>query len=234
MQRDKISTTDARESLIMFSEIRVFVWRHWPHLILAVPGLILVTLVHEAAHAGAVLLQGGLVLEFAWLPDGMRWGHVSYDLPSSSIYSLAFLDLAPYLVWLTLALTAVLLSLRRKTYPFWTASSIFFWLYIVPLGDIGNTAFPYLRGSFNDFTSVFQSPTPLAWSVIAAGVAVAVGLGFGVQRRLYGEAALSRRSCLVLVVITLLGLIFAVDWLYRWVVWILNVIFPGIGSTLRI
>ena len=204
----------------MFSEIRSFVLRHWLHLLLAVPGLILVTWMHEAAHAGAVLLQGGQVIEFVWLPDSELWGHIRYDLPPDGYFAPLLVGLAPYLLWLFIALVAFLLSLRRKPCSFWAASSIFFWLYLVPLADIGNTTFPYLRGGSNDFAYIFPPPTPLIWGMFALAVLIAAALGYGVQRRLYGEYVLSLRAYLVLAVITLLGLAFAVGWLFDGMTWL--------------
>jgi len=181
--------------------------------------MIFVTLVHEAAHAGAVLIQGGQVLEFAWLPTSEEWGHIYYEFSPSSHYSSSFIGLAPYLLWLALVGLACLLSLRRRAYSFGAASSIFFWLYVVPLGDIGNTAFPYLRGSYNDFTYPFLLYHSLIPGVAVASVLLAVVLGFGVQRRLYGESALSLGAYLVLAITTILGLIFAVEWVFRVFVW---------------
>lgn len=52
-----------------FAEILGFLKRHWPQVLAALPMAAAFTIGHEAAHAVAVLLQGGRVVEFSCLPN---------------------------------------------------------------------------------------------------------------------------------------------------------------------
>jgi hypothetical protein len=47
------------------------------HLLLLVPCCLVVTFLHESAHALAVVWQGGEVTDFVVLPDGEHWGSMS-------------------------------------------------------------------------------------------------------------------------------------------------------------
>ncbi len=183
----------------MLHEIWTFIRRHWPHLLLVVPGALLITMVHEGAHAAAVLVQGGTVLEFVWLPVADRWGHVSYD-PSAvgAFFSPFLVAIAPYLLWLFLAAVAGLLSLRRRQFAFAAASSLYLWMFLAPLADVANTAFPYLAGRDNDFMQAFGPPTLSTWVLTALLGALALVMGHPVQRRLYRTQGLSLPAYLVL------------------------------------
>lgn len=161
----------------MLSEIWNFMRRHWPHLLLAVPGAFLFTLVHESAHAVAVLLQGGTINKFVWLPVEDKWGYITYDPPAWPGFSHFFVGIAPYLLWSSLATVVALLSLRRRPYAFWAASSLYFWLFAAPLADIANTAFPYLIGRSNDFAHAFGAPSWDALFLIALLTLMALAAG---------------------------------------------------------
>lgn len=187
----------------MLREIWTFIRRHWLHLLLVAPGALLITVIHEAAHAAAVILQGGTVSEFVWLPGkheggSSYWGYVSYGPPALDTLSQFFVSIAPYLLWLFLAMVVVVLSLRRRQFAFWAASSLFGWLFVAPLGDVANAAFPYLAGSNNDFMSAFGPPSLSAWVLTALLGALALVTGYPVQRRLYRAQALGLPSYLVL------------------------------------
>ena len=54
---------------------------HWPHFILAVPGAVAFTALHELAHCVVVWVQGGSVTGSVWLPSGADWGHMRYSFP---------------------------------------------------------------------------------------------------------------------------------------------------------
>ena len=86
----------------MVPEIGQFIRRHLWQLLLLVPGALLVTATHEAAHAVAVVLQGGTVREFRWLPTWSNWGSVSYQFPAGVEHSGVIVSLAPYGGWLLL------------------------------------------------------------------------------------------------------------------------------------
>lgn len=190
----------------MMREIFSFLRRHWPHLLLAVPGALLVTVLHEAAHAAAAVAQGGRLLEFVWLPGGGHWGYVSYDFPASVYYSSFAISIAPYVLWLGFAALAMLLSLRRRKYAFWLASLIYFWLFVVPLADIANAAFPYLRGQKNDFYSALGPPSIYDEPLVGFTCLVVVITGYWLQRRLYREEGLGVAAYSVLSMV-MLGLI---------------------------
>lgn len=193
----------------MWREMGAFLRRHWPHLLLAVPGALLVTILHEAAHAAVVLAQGGTLLEFVWLPGGGSWGHVAHDFPAGMSYSSFAISIAPYVLWLGFAALALLLSLRRRKHAFWLASVIYFWLFVVPLADIANAAFPYLGGAANDFLSAFGPPSMDAELLIGLACVVAIAIGHWLQRRLYREEGLGLAPYLALSLV-MLGLIVVV------------------------
>lgn len=182
----------------MLHEIWTFIRRHWLHVLLALPGALLVTLLHEGAHAVAVWVQGGTIHEFVWLPTKERWGHVSYDPPAQSSFSAFFVSIAPYLLWLVLAAVAAGLSQRRRPYALAVASSVYFWLFVVPLADVANAAFPYLAGSSTDFLHAFGPPSlPIIVAFVLLSM-LALIAGYPVQRCLYRTQALRLRSYLVL------------------------------------
>lgn len=187
----------------MLREIWTFIRRHWLHLLLVAPGALLITVLHEGAHAAAVILQGGTVSEFVWLPGkhywgSSYWGYVSYDPPALAPFSEFFVSIAPYLLWLFLAMVAVVLSRRRRQFAFWTASSMYGWLFVAPLADVANTAFPYLAGRDNDFMSAFGPPSLSAWVLIVLLGALALIIGHPLQRRLYRTQGLCLQSYVVL------------------------------------
>lgn len=179
---------------------------HWLHVFFAAPGALLVTVAHEAAHCAAALVQGGTVTEFVWLPGGGYWGHMRYEFPQGVRYSSFVISIAPYVFWLVVAAGVALLSLRRRAYPFWLASTLFVWGFVVPLADVANAAFPYLAGAHNDLRSAFGWPTAVAGLVVALLTLVAMAVGFVVQRRLYRERALGPLPFVVLSLLAVGGI----------------------------
>ena len=190
----------------MLSHLKFELWRffrgHWPHLLLAVPGAVLWTILHEGAHALAITFQGGHVTKFVWIPTLVRWGYVEYNVPDHPFSNFA-VSFAPYGFWLILALMAGVLSLRARPYPYWVAGTIFIWMFVVPLGDIAMAAFPYLFGSLNDFSDAFGSPTGLVWMLIVLFGMTSVGFGMIIQQRLYREQALSAMGYTLLAMVGL-------------------------------
>jgi hypothetical protein len=188
----------------MVHETLDFFRRHWPHLPLLLPGALLVTILHESAHAVAVLIQGGTLSRFVWLPEAGRWGYVSYEFPAGVPYSEFLISIAPYLLWLLLAIFTFLVSLSGQKFAHWKASVLYFWLFVIPLADIANTAFPYLAGRDNDFRSAFGQPSLfIGLSIVLVGVLTVIG-GYCVQSRLYREDRLSPSSYLALSTIALI------------------------------
>jgi hypothetical protein len=200
----------------MLRETLTFIRRHCPHLLLIVPGAVVVTILHESAHAAAVLLQGGTLSQFVWLPVPGKWGYISFDFPEGVSYSAFFISIAPYLLWLLLAILASALSVRRRKIAYWKASLLYFWLFVVPLADIANTAFPYLAGNDNDFRSAFGQPSEFMGLMIGLFCTLTIVGGYYVQRELYREDGLSVSSYLALsaVVLVMLTPDFAVTFQY--------------------
>jgi len=190
-------------------EILRFCKRQWYVLPAVIPALVLFTLFHEAAHAAAVLLQGGRVVEFVWLPTGGLWGHIRYHFGDDN-YSAVAIAAAPYVMWLAANTFAAVLSLSRRRFPFLLASFVFVWLYVAPAADIANTAFPYVLGSRNDFSNVFGGPSPSVTLTLAVCCLAYVVAGFFIQRRLYRQAGLSGAAYLALVASTFL--LFGIVW----------------------
>jgi hypothetical protein len=181
-----------RAILCVLRECGRFFKRHWFHFVLMIPGAVLYTMLHEGMHAIAVMVQGGRVIEFVWLPSSGEWGHIRYEFPPGVVHSSLLISLAPYFLAAGLLTLGCFLALLRRSYPRWVASSVFIWMFLVPVADTANAAFPYVvYGRRNDFFGAFGSPTlDIAIGVAAAGCAVAV-LGFGLQRRLYRGESLS-------------------------------------------
>ena len=197
---------------MILHETLSFIRRHWPHLLLVVPGAIVVTVLHESAHALAVLLQGGTLSRFVWLPSAGKWGYISYNFPDGVPYSTLSITLAPYCIWLLLALLSSVVSFRLQRLVYWKASFLYFWLFIVPLADIANTAFPYLAGKRNDFSSAFGQPSVFTGVIISLLCALMVIGGYYVQGRLYREDRLSAPSYLALSSIVLAMLVTFTVW----------------------
>lgn len=165
-----------------------FLRGHLVHVALSpLLGLTLVTILHEAAHAGLVLAQGGRVVEFSFLPGGGNYGHIHYE---GAVAFPELVSLAPYLMWAAFAAATAAVAWRRPRLPFWVGSSLFVWAFAVPLLDIGNAAAGWLAGGANDLSNAFGR----AGLLDVLGVMVLTGAslvaGYFVQRRLYGERAL--------------------------------------------
>jgi len=175
----------------LIREIGAFFKSHWLHGLLVVPAIVGVTVVHEGMHGLAVRAQGGTIRDFVWLPTSGEWGHIRYVFASSTVYSSVLIALAPYLLWLALILLAVLLAFFNPPRSFRMASTVFIWLFLVPLADIANTALPYLSGTRNDFQSALGAPAPAIQLALLAAGGFFAALGFFVQRRLYGARRLS-------------------------------------------
>jgi hypothetical protein len=177
------------------SELGRFFTGHRLHFLLAIPGALLWTILHEAAHAVAIILQGGQVTKFVWIPSPGRLGYVEYNVPDQPFSRFA-IAIAPYAVWLILMLLAGVLSLRERPYPHWGASTIFIWMFVVPFGDIAWAARPYLieAANVNDLTHAFGPPTRVISLLIVLFGIASVVFGMMVQQRLYRERASSAIS----------------------------------------
>lgn len=189
----------------ILNQVAWFFWGHRWHLLVAIPAVVGFTVFHELAHSVAVWVQGGAVTAFVWLPAGSEWGHMCYSFPPDADYSEVAVSLSPYAFWVCFCLLAGVLSLRRTPWRFRYASTIFVWLFIVPLADIANAAIPYLFwNADNDLREAF-GPV-LSSTVIMAAVfgIIAVMGGFLINRRLYRERSLGFPAYGVLVVLAAL------------------------------
>ncbi|MDA3800424.1 MAG: hypothetical protein PF692_15290 [Kiritimatiellae bacterium] len=175
----------------IIQDILSFFRSHWPHLIIAIPVAITLTIVHELAHCSAVWAQGGNVTDFVWLPSGSEWGHMKYSFPKGVEYSRTAISFAPYAFWIFSCLFAGILSLKKSPWPFWFASIIFVWLFIVPLADIANAAIPYIFwNTKNDFKQAFGSISPsFVFIATLLGLTTLI-YGFFLNKRLYRNRSL--------------------------------------------
>jgi len=175
----------------VFSEILLFLKKHWIHILIGIPMVVGWTILHELAHCVAAWVQGGNVTEFVWLPSAQGWGHMRYSNSEFTPLMGQLVSLAPYFLWTALCLVAVLLSRRSGGWSFKGASTIFVWLFIVPVADMANTAVPYvLWGRDNDFYSAFGAPGLLLTLGIAVFGLLLFAGGFALNKRLYRDSAL--------------------------------------------
>ena len=188
---------------VVLSEIRLFVRAHLWHLLLLAPGLLLATLVHEAAHAVAVIGQGGQVRQFTWIPSLQEWGSVSYQFPNGAAHSEFVISITPYLVALGLAGLATLVSFRRRAWSYRMASVWYIWTFLVPLAEIANATLAWLAGADNDLLEAFGQPTLPAFIAVGCVVLGCLFWGGWLQRRLYREHALGLAAYAVLSLSTL-------------------------------
>lgn len=168
--------------------------RHWIHLLISPVVFLLFTVIHECAHVLAAAAQGGTITDFSVLPSGENLGYMSYEFPEGSYASHELVSIAPYALWSLCMFAVLLLSLRRSGFSFPLASAFFLWGFIGAWGDIGLAGVSWLNGSGGDWGHVLGESSEL--DVLALGVAWVIvgGLGYGVQRRLYREGALSKTS----------------------------------------
>lgn len=160
-------------------------------MLLAIPASIVYTALHELAHCTATWLQGGKVTRFIWIPTEELWGEMSYEFPAGDTFSDAAISGAPCILWTACCFLALALSLRRKAWPFWAASSIFVWLFLAPISDTAYAALAQIRSvDGTDLTHVFGAPSfAVTLGYVLYGLMMTT-LGFFTQRQLYRERAL--------------------------------------------
>ena len=99
--------------------------------------------------------------------------------------------LAPYVLYLGMNLLAGLMALWCRALPFPVASTVFVWLFIVPIADIANTAVPYaLWNTFNDFHRAFGPSSPVVSAALLGSGLLASWYGYWLNRQLYGPQTL--------------------------------------------
>jgi hypothetical protein len=180
-------------------EIIEFFKGHWIHVLIGIPGCFVFTIFHELAHCVAAWVQGGRVIEFAWLPSDGAWGHMRYEFDYGMAFSDRAVSIAPYLLWTTLCLIAFAVSFKRKPLPFWASSTVFVWFFLAPLADTANAAMPQLAdGGLTDLGRVFGPPS-LAVTIGFVTYAVAMAIaGYFTQKQLYRERSISLPTYMVL------------------------------------
>ncbi len=183
----------------IFSEILVFMKRHWVHLLLGIPMIIGWTILHELAHCLAVWTQGGTVTDFVWLPGDDHWGYMSYQAEAFSFRMQQWVALAPYLIWTMFCLFAGVLAGVSPKGSFMINSTTYVWLFIAPVADIANAAIPYLLwGMENDLHHALGTPGLLIQSGFISFSLLIVAYGFWLNRKLYHENALGLRAYTIL------------------------------------
>ena len=170
-------------------------------------GLTLITIIHEAAHGVAVLLQGGKIVSFRWWPTLDSLGKIKFTFIKNSDYSIFLVSMAPYFLWITIAAISAVLSFSLKNPSFKVYSTIFLWLFFMPVGDIGLAALPYVFFSNdNDFYQAFGPPTVLLSILIIFAAVIAVISGWFVHKNLYRDDSLSVKTYLCLAIVTVCAL----------------------------
>ncbi len=183
----------------LLAELLRFLRQFWWVAVLTIPMVIVITAIHEASHALAVLAQGGKLLEFVVWPSDGRWGYIRYTFPANAVWSNAIVSLAPYVVWLVFSFVAVALARRHRALHPRAAALAFAWLFVMPVGDILNAAIPYLVwGRANDWASAFGPPSALPAALLVAVVVYGGVVGYRVQRGLLRDASLSAPAFTVL------------------------------------
>jgi hypothetical protein len=133
-----------------------FLKKNWWHVILLIPGVTFITFLHEFAHAVAVKIQGGKVIEFVWFGDTNHWGHVRYSFPKGVEYNDMVISLAPYGSALVLFLIGCSLAFFFKDKIYLLSSFIFVWHIILPIAEIAHALLPYsFYNAENDFHHAF-------------------------------------------------------------------------------
>jgi hypothetical protein len=193
----------------VFKEVWTYVRSHWLSAVLVVPMAIVVTTIHELAHAGAAWLYGAEIGHISVIPSPGHWGHMSYTLPEPNPAAVGWIALAPYGVGAAIGVLGAWVSTSRQ----WTprgAQLIFVWGVVVPLLEPAYAMLQWLHGAPNDLYSAL-GPVGLAGALFTAVYgAFVVWTAWWVQQGCYGERALSLRafgllSAATAVVLFLLG-----------------------------
>jgi hypothetical protein len=171
-----------------------FLKGHWIHGLVLIPAALAYTYVHESLHAFAVVIQGGKVLEFVWVPSENEWGHIRYEFAQNQAYSEFAILAAPYLLVAIILGSGIILIWRIA------ASSdvrpcikraIYVWLFLVPVFDLAYAGISYQLGARNDFYYLFGRPSLMSSYVIGFLAALLACTGYVLQVRVYQSQKLS-------------------------------------------
>lgn len=186
-------------------ECLYFFKTNWVNLALLVPGAFFYTILHEGFHAIAVLVQGGRITHFKWIPTRAFWGYISFEFPPDKSYSNNQISLAPYIISSVIGGIVCIFGVFSSPLSQSASSTIFIWFFIVPVGDLFFASIPFvLFGSKNDFFDVFGAPTFNIRLLFICGGCFITIIGYLLQRRLYGSLALSICSYLYMVILAII------------------------------
>ncbi len=176
--------------------VRVGSWlrRHYVHVLLSPLIFVSYTVVHECAHALAAWLQGAVITDFSVLPSSHGFGYVRYEFAPGIEGSAELVSAAPYVLWLGCMTLTVILSTRRKGYPFAVASTLFLWGFLGAWGDVALAATAWLGAGTGDWAHALGPPTVLGAVGMVLATLVAAVLGYFVQARLYRDGQLAPGS----------------------------------------
>ena len=182
--------------------LRHLVLRHAPFVLLApIVGLTLTTFIHELGHALMVWALGGQVTEFSILLTGSEFGHVSYTLPWPELGFIVAAGPTALFFALGVALLAASGAWRLLTpfsVPF--ARAGWWYLFVLPAGDVFMHIGGYLTGSSNDILHAFGT----RWG-IGGPVALLVGASFFALGYVLQRVLLRREDSVRLFEYTALG-----------------------------
>ncbi|MFT5583027.1 MAG: hypothetical protein ACI9VR_000604 [Cognaticolwellia sp.] len=172
-----------------YTQLGRFLRSHWWHLLLAVPMAVVVTAVHELAHAAAAKAFGAEIGHIWVLPGHGTWGHMSYTLADPNPSAHFWVSLAPGLLGLMVGLIGLVLSLR--SWRPWAGSLLFVWGIVVPLLEPMYALVHWLMGAENDGFGAFGTPSWIGAACTLAYGGIVVFLGWEAHGSLYGERALT-------------------------------------------
>ncbi len=190
-------------------EVLRFTLAHWLHFLLLLGlGVVGITSLHELAHAVAVWVQGGELLDFRVLHDGTSWGHVQYRFPEGVAYNARLISAAPAIAALGAFGLGSLVAVVSKPGDGHVPRAVFFWLCLMPVGELGFMGLGYFTvGARCD---LWYALGPISWTLRCLGGLMAccvVALLYGIQRRLFEDLALGPGAFALLGTVAFVGLV---------------------------
>jgi hypothetical protein len=179
----------------ILSEILQFTRQHLVHFLIFAPGAFILVTVHESTHALVALARGGVIRDIHLLPTRQNWGgSISFNFPAGVPETSWNIWLAPYIVWLLLAVLTTGIAVRRPSKSYFAASCWFVWGFLMPLADLVNAALFWSRGAHNDFYDAFGQASLLGIFAAVTLIVLCMAWGAVVQRGLYSDNKLSWRA----------------------------------------
>ncbi len=171
-------------------ELWRFLRTHWWHLPLAIPMAIVVTTVHELAHAAAAKAYGAEIGHIWVLPGQGTWGHMSYTLAEPHPSAHFWVSLAPGLLGLVVGICGLVLSTLRNWGPR-VGSLLYVWGIVMPLLEPLYALVHWLMGADNDGLAAFGPPGWVGVLCTLSYAGIVVFLGWEAQRGVFKDRALS-------------------------------------------